>query len=65
MAQSFTCCTFPQNFLLVSKNKLAGAALTKGNNTFAVLYTLNLVAIIAPMVISALFFVTQYLKDDL
>ena len=63
MARSFACRTFFQNLSLGGKDKLAGAAPTKGNNTFAMSRAPT--SAIAPPVISALSSVAQYSEDDL
>ena len=58
MAQFFARRTLFQNPLLGGKNKLAGAAPTKGNITFTVSYTPTSAAAVTPPVISALFFIS-------
>ena len=65
MAQSFACCTFPQNTPLGGKNKLAGAATTKGNNIPAVLRALNPVLTVTPPIVSTLSSAVQYLENNL
>ena len=62
MAQSSTCRTFSQNLLFDDKNKLSGAAPTKGNNISAVSRALTPAATLS--VVFALFFVAHYLEDD-
>ena len=54
----------PQNFFLGGKDKLIGAALIEGNNTPATSHISTPTAAIAPVVVFALFSVTQYLKND-
>ena len=51
-----------QNLSLSVKNKLASAAPNKGNTTPAVSCASTFIAVL--LVISALSFVAQYLKDD-
>ena len=63
MAQSFACQTLSQNPFLGSKDKLANAALIKGNNIPAVSRTPTPAIILS--VISALFSIARYLEDDL
>ena len=58
MAQSSVCRTFSQNFLLDNKDKLAGAALTKGNNIRAVSHVPILaLAVALPVVFTLCFLV--------
>ena len=63
MAWSSACRTPRQNSLLGGKNKLAGATPIEGNNTFAVSRALT--PAVALLIIFALLFMAQYLKDDL
>ena len=62
MARFPACRSLPQNPHLGAKEKLAGATPTKGNNTPAVSSTPT--PAIAPLVISALSSLAQYLQDD-
>ena len=64
MAWSSACRIYSQNLLVGSKDKLAGNASSKGNNTSAVLRAFISAIFLAPPVISALFSIAQYLKDD-
>ena len=57
MAQFFACRTLLQNLLLGGKDKLAGTALNKDNDTFAVLYAPTLATAFALPVISTSSFV--------
>ena len=65
MAWSSTCRISPQNFLLGNKDELATTTPTEGNNTSAVLCNFTFATAITPLVISALFSIAQYSKDDL
>ena len=65
MAQFSACRTFSQNLFFGGKNKLIGATPIKGKNTPSMLYALTLATALAPAVISALFFMTKYLENDL
>ena len=64
MARFFACRTLFQNPLFSGKNKLTNAAPTKGNNTSTVLYTPIFALVITPPVVSALFFIAQYLENN-
>ena len=63
MAQSFAYHIFPQIPPFSGKDKLAGTALTKNNNTLVILHTLTPAT--APPVVFALSSVAQYLENDL
>ena len=60
---SSACHTLPQNLLLDGKNKIAGAAPTKVNNTPAVSRASTIA--VAPLIASIFSHVAQYLEDDL
>ena len=65
MAQSFACHTSSQNLFFGAKNKLAGTALTKGNNIPIMSRAPTPTTLVVLQVVFALSSVVQYLKDDL
>ena len=62
MAWSSACGTFPQNLSLGGKDKFAGAAPIEDKTILTI--SLALIPAIAPPIISALFSIIQYSKDD-
>ena len=63
MARFSTCCIFLQNSLLSGKNKLAGTASTKNNNTLAMSHAFN--SAFAVVLATTLSSMTQYSNDNL